>query len=130
MSEGGKRQTAILSGDVDAFSSYLQEQHQNWLLIDQDDDQRAHLRFTGPFQGQVVVWDCEFVTLAAARAQRNFIDIGSPRESGVPLRVGLSIACIDTPAIEKMIIMIRHYKRLRLGRHEYGEAPGQVSRAG
>lgn len=126
MSEGGERRAASMSGDADVFSSYLQEQAKAWLLVDQRDDQHAHLRFTGPFEGQVVVWDCEFITLAAARAQRNFIDIALPAEYGMPLRVGLSIARIDTPAIEKMIIMIRHYKRLRVGRHEYGDpVPGQ-----
>lgn len=95
-----------------------------WLLVEQIDDQRARLRFTGPFQGQTVVWDCEFVTLYEARSQRNFIEVGSPQSSGVPLRVGLSIAAIDTPAIEKMVLMIRHYKRLRAGRHEWRGASG------
>ena len=97
---------------------------QDWLLVEQFDDQHVHLRFTGPFQGRVVVWDCEFFTLEAAQARRNFIDVGLPDNSGMPLRVGLSIPRIDTPAIEKMVLMIRHYKRLRSGRHEYGEILG------
>ena len=73
---------------------------QDWLLVDQFDDQHAHLRFTGHFQGRVVVWDCEFFTLAAVQARRNFIDVGLPDTSGMRLRVGLSIPRIDTPAIE------------------------------
>lgn len=121
MSKGGEHQPAFMSGNVGVFSGYLHDHGQTWLLVDQHDDQHAHLRFTGPFQGKTVVWNCEFVTLAAARAPRNFIDIGSPEASGIPLRVGLSIARIDTPAIDKMIIMIRNYKRLRTGRYEYGE---------
>ncbi len=124
MSKGGEHQPAAMSGNADVFSSYLHDHGQTWLLVDQRDDQHAYLRFTGLFQGKMVVWNCEFVTLAAARAQRNFIDIGSPEASGIPLRVGLSVARIDTPAIDKMIIMIRHYKRLRTGRYEYGETRG------
>jgi hypothetical protein len=124
MSEGDERLPAIMSGNADVFSSCLQEQELTWLLVSRRDDQHAHLRFTGPFQGRMVVWDCEFVTLSAAQAQRNFIDIGSPEASGVPLHVGLSIAHIDAAAIEKMIVMIRHYKRLRASRYEYGEAQG------
>ena len=119
---------AVMSGDAVVFSSYLREQGQDWLLVSQRDDQHARLRFTGPFQERLVVWDCELVTLSADKVERNFIDIQPTEASGVPLRVGLSIERIDTPAIEKMIIMIRHYKRLRVGRHEYGEARSQVSR--
>jgi len=121
MPEGGERQSAGLSGDADEFSSYLRDLGQDWILLEQRGDQYAHLRFTGPFDGQMVVWDCEFSTLAEARARRNFIQIGLPGIYGVPLQIGLSVAAIDTPAIEKMIIMIRHYKRLSVGRHEYGE---------
>lgn len=121
MPEGGKRQSAGMSGNVEEFSAYLGARKQDWLLVEQRDDQYAHLRFTGPFEGQLVVWDCKFSTLAEARGRRNFIEIGLPGIYGVPLQVGLSVAAIDTPAIEKMIIMIRHYKRLRVGRHEYGE---------
>jgi hypothetical protein len=47
----------------------------------------------------------------------------------VPLRVGLDLQRIDRPAIEKMIIMIRNYRNLRYGRHEYGEARTPVSPA-
>jgi hypothetical protein len=101
------------------------------VLVDQPDNQRIHIRFLGRFLGQPVVWDCEFVTLAAEHNDRknqttdtqlrNFIDIGRLTSRGRSLRVGLSLPCIDQPAIEKMLIMIRNYKRLSTGRHEYGE---------
>jgi hypothetical protein len=121
MPGSGKHQSAGMSGDVDVFTNYLREWKKDWLLVERRGDQYAHLRFTGLFQGKGVVWDCQFSTLAEARARRNFIAIGLPGVHGVPLQVGLSVAVIDTPAIEKMIIMIRHYKRLKVGRHEYGE---------
>ena len=122
MPESTGHLSAVTSGNVEVFSRHLQEQDLEWLLIEQPDDQHAHLKFTGPFQGQLVVWDCRFATLNAWQAQRNFIEIGPPQASGVPLNVGLSIARIDTPAMEKMIIMIRNYKNLGSGRHEYGES--------
>ena len=86
----------------------------------------------------VCVWDCDFITLAAESARqtengagavalRNFIEIDAPAEQGVPLRVGLCLSRIDTPAIEKMIVMIRNYRRLRPGRHEYGEPQAGLS---
>lgn len=124
---------AAWSGDAGVFDSYLADSGQDYVLVGTPQQERARVRFSGRFQGQPVVWDCEFVTLAAEYAERrkhspgevggvrNFIEIGEAQSHGVPLRVGLGVACIDRPAVEKMIIMIRNYKRLHPGRHEYGE---------
>lgn len=112
---------AARSGDPSLFDQFLADTGQDYILGGSLPDQRAHVRFTGPFHGQLVVWDCEFVTLASAGAERNFIEIAEAGPHGVPLGVGLDIRCIDRPAIEKMIIMIRNYKNLHYGRHEYGE---------
>jgi hypothetical protein len=125
---------AALSGDVEQFGRYLAGRSRDYVIVAQPDNQRVHVRFLGHFHGRPVVWDCDFVTLAAECANgtrhiagvtpqlRNFIDIGHATSRGRQLRVGLSLPCIDRPAIEKMLIMIRNYKRLSLGRHEYGEA--------
>jgi hypothetical protein len=121
-----------LSGDPAVFSNYLRQTGEAFVLLGELQDQRARLRFSGRFEAAEVVWDCEFVTLqseqrrhtGAPRAEpdrlRSFIDIGAPGEQGVPLRVGLDLVRIDRPAILKMIVMIRNYKRLRRGRHEFG----------
>lgn len=121
-----------LSGDPSVFSDYLRDIGQPFLLLDEPQDERVHVRFTGPFEGAQVVWDCEFVTLRAERrhhspdspgaagGRRSFIDIGAAGDRGVALRVGLDLAHIDRPAILKMMVMIRNYKRLRRGRHEFG----------
>jgi len=131
---------AASSGDVTRFSRHLQDRGADYLIVGRPGAERVHVRFCGPFQGRPVVWDCEFLALAAASAQRqnsatgaaptlrNFIDVGAAGEQGVRLRVGLGLTRIDTPAIEKMIIMIRNYKRLRPGRHEYGPPQGGFSR--
>jgi hypothetical protein len=133
---------AAFSGDVTLFEHYLHDIGQDYLLLGRSGEQRAQLRFCGRFLGEPVVWNCEFITLAALQSDRqqcrtaatpgprNFIEIGEPGPQGVPLRVGLAVARIDQPAIQKMIIMIRNYKRLRRGRHEFGQPQVALSHEG
>ena len=120
---------AARSGDPSQFDQYLAETGQDYILGGPLHEQRAHVRFTGPFHGQMVVWDCEFVTLASIGAERNFIEIAEAGPQGMSLRVGLDIARVDASAIDKMIIMIRNYKNLHYGRHEYGEPHSPVNPA-
>lgn len=120
------------SGDVQRFSAFLAKSSLSCLVIEQAEG-RAELRFTGPLEGREVVWHCEFVTLdaelnrlaqegsEAPKGLRNFIEVGELQPGGVPLRIGLALPRIDSAAIDKMILMIRLYKNLRCGRHEYGE---------
>ena len=96
----------------------------------------ARVRFPGLFQDRPVVWDAEILTLEAydrqqtrhasiptsPRTWQQFIEIGAPSEQGVPLRVGLAVPLIDAATVLRTTIMIRNYKRLRPGRHEFGEA--------
>jgi hypothetical protein len=126
----GQTSEAESSGDPAVLSEYLRQTGQPFLALGGIRDERARVRFTGPFEGETVVWDCEFVALGPASPQpvggasgaRSFIDIGEPGPHGVPLRVGLNLARIDRPAILKLILMIRNYRRLRRGRHEFGAA--------
>jgi hypothetical protein len=127
------RDSDALSGDVQRFSAFLDRSGLSRLVVEQTET-RAVLAFTGPFEGHEVVWRCEFVTLDAELqrlAQKNsplpkglcnFIEIGDPQSEGVPLRVGLALTRVDSAAIDKMILMIRLYKNLKRGRHEYGKA--------
>lgn len=132
-SEQLSKDSDALSGDVSRFAAFLEKSGMSCLLIEQTDG-RAKLRFVGPFEGRNVVWRCEFITLTAELNRlaqevspaperlRNFIEIGEPESGGVPIRVGLALPRIDAAAIDKMMLMIRLYKNLRRGRHEYGEA--------
>lgn len=86
------------------------------------------LRFSGPFEGKIVTWDATFTTLAnwceehpSNRPQRNFIDIGDNTAYGICLIVGLDVPCIDIPTVRKAMMMVRQYKRLARGRHEFGQ---------
>lgn len=85
------------------------------------------LRFSGPFQGKIVIWDATFISLATRHAgenpddlRRNFIDIGDHTAHGIAMTVGLNVPCFDLPTIRKTMLMVRQYKRLARGRHEFG----------
>ncbi|MGD8783460.1 MAG: hypothetical protein PVF28_08425 [Thioalkalispiraceae bacterium] len=92
----------------------------------------AHFRFIGQFEGKPVIWDAYLYTLAyyvdeiaklsqADRVIRQFIQVGDQNEMGRKIEVGLNLTGIDEASILKTIIMIRQYKKLSHGRHEYGE---------
>ena len=100
----------------------------------------VHIRFQGKFAGKRVNWNAMIMTLAhVCREQpkgahkdktaglRQFIEVGETTGDRRDLVVGLNVSCIDEQVIRKTIIMIRQYKRLREGRHEYGDiySPGQ-----
>jgi hypothetical protein len=83
------------------------------------------------FQNQEIVWDATLVTLAHYYAEqpepaqpevrRAFLEIGGLTAHGRAIRVALDIPVIDEAVILRTIIMIRNYKRLHPGRHEFGE---------
>ncbi|HEY0721956.1 MAG TPA: hypothetical protein VGE50_11970 [Gammaproteobacteria bacterium] len=87
-------------------------------LLDPAGGPQVRLRFQGPFEGRTVTWDATFRT--ARQKQSNAIEIGVEGAEGLPLTVTLNLPCIDLPAIRKTVIMIRQYKRLHYGRHEFG----------
>jgi hypothetical protein len=80
------------------------------------------LRFRGPYDGGEVMWDAHFMTRThyGMETMRNFIDIGAEGPHGRQLTVVLDVNCFDTPTLRKAIIMVRQYRRLRPGRHEFG----------
>jgi hypothetical protein len=93
----------------------------------------ANISFLGPFQGQVVLWNMTLATLSHWQQHGSdtpisgseffnspFIEIAEVAEAVFQLRVGLELGHIDEPVIRKTIIMIRNYKRLAIGRIEFG----------
>jgi len=83
------------------------------------------------FQNQEIVWDTTLLTLAHYLTEQPksaqptvrtaFMEIGDEAGCGRAIRVALDIPHIDDAAMLRTIIMIRHYKRLRPGRREFGE---------
>ena len=108
---------------------------EDYKIIRRDSEQSVTLAFNGVFQGREVVWEARIKTLYAwyleqmaiaagdgqTRSLRQFIDIRYC--NGIyQVDIGLNLRQIDEPSIKRAIIMMRKYKRLHTGRHEYGEA--------
>lgn len=98
-----------------------------YTLIKQINPQHAHISFEGLFEGKKVIWDTQFLTIQefvkienSAINGKQIIDIQSAEANILKLTVALNIPKISEPEIRKMIIMIRQYKNLALGRHQYG----------
>jgi len=102
-------------------------------------DDCAVICFDGGFEGQTVSWRAEIQTLEriyrSTLAERSlppgsplelqqFIEIPQPPRHGVPaaIHIALDVARIDHPTLLKAVVMVRQYKRLKLGRHNYGPA--------
>lgn len=107
---------------------------QPYSYLSEPEPGRAHIRFSGPFQGTEVIWNAQIVTLTryhrklspgkqhrhAGTGLRQFIEVGAAGHGMRNLLVVLNVPSIDEPVIRNTIIMIRKYKRLRPGRHEFG----------
>lgn len=92
----------------------------------------AHFRFTGVFEQKTTIWDASIYSLDAyyknnASAitshtiRRPFIEVGELTQQGRRIIIGLALDKIEQSTIIKTMIMIRQYKRLRAGKHEFGE---------
>lgn len=83
--------------------------------------------FQGTFHGRGVTWEMRLATLSHFRCsvpdpslyRCPFIEIKPPETDVVKITVALELPSIDEPAILKTIIMIRNYKRLAVGKHEF-----------
>lgn len=117
--------------DTESFQRQLDLAKADYQLVALDNDS-CQLDFIGPFNGEQVIWHARLQTLQAiARSMlaagdktvslRQFIEIEKTPQ-GYQLNIGLNLQRIDDAAIKRTIIMIRKYKRLHMGRHDYGEA--------
>jgi hypothetical protein len=99
-------------------------------LLTPPESSQARFAFTGSFQNQEIRWDTTLITLAHYHAEQPgsaqpvvrtaFLEIGGETAHGRAIRVALDIPVIDEAAILRTIIMLRNYKRLHPGRHEFG----------
>lgn len=119
---------------AEALKSQLQKQGCDYICTTLLPDTSASVSFLGPFQGQTVVWNMKLATLAHYRLAEAdivstteprfficpFIDIKEEAGGAYQLNVGLDLAVIDDPVIKKTIIMLRNYKRLVIGKIEFG----------
>lgn len=91
---------------------------------------RVRFTFIGRFNNAELLWDATLTALAypthdgglpARCERRQYIEISAMTSHGRAIAIGLEIPYIDEVVIKRTIIMVRQYKRLRLGRHEFGE---------
>ena len=93
--------------------------------------ERVEVRFSGHFHQQPVIWQATIMTLehyrqhASARGHRpgglrQFIEVGNMEGPVQHIRIGLSTRVIDIPTILKTMIMVRQWKNLDYGIHEFG----------
>lgn len=95
------------------------EQHGiRYTLLEPLRPDRARFSFSGPFENREILWDATLVALAVGRS---YIEIGAKTVGGRAVHVGLAIPAIDPAAVLRTIVMLRQYKRLRTGRHEFGD---------
>lgn len=98
------------------------EQHGiRYTLLEPLRAERARFSFSGPFENREIRWDA---TLVALGSGRSYIDIGAEALGGRVVHVGLAIPAIDAAVVLRAIVMLRQYKRLRVGRHEFGDEEG------
>lgn len=104
---------------VTALQAELAEKGREFLIDDWPGPDEARIRFIGPFEGEPVVWKAQLCALAPDSADPQYLDIGPAEADGVPLEIGLAVPAIDEAAMLKTVIMVRNYRRLRPGRHEF-----------
>ncbi len=121
-----KQKSIKAVSNVSNLSNYLLECKQDYLLESDLPVAKAYLKFIGMFHGELVVWNACIRTIddyaqhyKVADDPLQFIEIGVDNDVCF-LQVGLNIPIIDKAALERTILMIRKYKRLQQGRHEYG----------
>jgi hypothetical protein len=92
-----------------------------YTLLEAPRPDRVVVAFRGPFLGQDTLWKATLLTIPRTATGSAYIEIGELTPEGRALTVGLDLPAIDEPVILRTIVMIRQYKRLRGGRHDFGE---------
>lgn len=118
---------SALTAPAQALEQQLKQLARDFICSTPLPDSRVQLRFLGPFQGQTVVWNMQLGILSHYRQQAGsasacpcpFIEIAQGNEGVYAIAVGLDLAAIDEPVIRKTIIMVRNYKRLKIGCIEF-----------
>jgi len=114
------------TAEVDEFRHKLNMSEQAYILESEIPAAKVHLRFEGVLKGVAVVWHA-CVQTVKEYSQNSPVD-EDPKQfikieiiDGLhKLNIALNLKQIDQPALERTIIMIRKYKKLSSGYHEYG----------
>ncbi|MBD3670117.1 MAG: hypothetical protein HUJ29_05025 [Gammaproteobacteria bacterium] len=114
----------------------LQNSDQAYLLQTPNRPDQARFWFLGPFEGREIIWDALLMNFEAylhhechaGRYQlgdcvelQQFIEISERDIEPLPVTIVHDIPEINPSALLKTVIMLRNYKRLHRGRHQYGD---------
>lgn len=115
-----------VSADVAAWRQQLATRNLDYLCSPEPPGNQISVRFIGRFDGEEIVWDMTLRTLGHRPSKesgptRQFMEIADANDGSRRIEVALAVPVIDHPTIAKTIVMIRNYKRLRPGRHEWGD---------
>ena len=103
---------------VESFKIRLNKQGLDFICDTPLPAKSASISFIGPFEGVNVVWN---MTLTVTKnGEKPYIEIQQGTNGLYPVSVGLNLLALEAPVIKKTIIMIRNYKRLKVGRIEFG----------
>lgn len=112
--------------DVKDLRAQLKAQNKEYILASELPALKVYLQVEGVFAGEQVVWNMCIRTIEEyskdhqiTNDPQQFIKI-EQKDDAYHIEVGLNVKLIDRPVVERTIIMVRKYKRLYLGRHEYG----------
>lgn len=98
----------------------------DYLLLEDHGPEHGHCLFRGQFQNQDIVWDCHIHPLLQNDASENgsrsrqYIDISQQKnDKSLRIEIGLNVISITRAVVLKSIIMVRQFKNLDYGRHEW-----------
>ena len=125
--------------EIEQLRADLSSHDSDYMLLSALPDSVARARFIGRFEGREVVWDMHLYTLARHEQDRGRVPTASdfklrglmiiePESAETyRLEVALKVPAIDEPVIRKTIVMMRNYRRLKLGLRTWGdEMPGDA----
>ena len=92
-----------------------------FLCFSQLPDTLAEVLFIGRFEDREVVWEMTLCS-TGEQGKRSIMEITPDPGGNMLLRIELAVSMIDDAVIKKTIIMMRNYRRLKVGRHEWGAA--------
>jgi hypothetical protein len=125
-----------MSDQYNTLIGQLAQQRRRFLALSPLDRPEVQIQFPGQFQEHDVIWDAQLLTLQSVYqlqltqgqvkpdtpvTLRQYIHIHPAAGDRIPITIALNVTQFDEPTILKTMIMIHNYKRLRPGRHEYGE---------
>lgn len=87
------------------------------------DKNQVQVQFRGVFKGEAVIWDATISCLkAASGTNRNKQSITIAHQKGIHYKIDieLDVEIITEATIFKSMLMIHNYKRINIGRHEFG----------